>query len=495
MGRRSMGMKLLLTLLFSLLAVTGWAANPSFTDILQTNILWVAKNGNNSTAKPGSPALKYLTISNAVQAAVKPAVVRVAPGVYNESVNLKDGVDIHLEAGADLFFTSAGSLTTLTDDGVRVTNSVYGLGSIGRFGSTSAKVFEVAGDSRVSLAVKTVRAPGTSINGAIYVSCSTCFVDVTTEVYCGGLSVRMGGGGSSSFRGAIFSTNDYGYLISGDSSNYLSGQVFSWLNSAVSPTGIGYLLIENSILTSSNLYGIEVAGGDIDVRNSRVQSLRAVDGSGNAISKYGGDLMTLDSVQLISGANNVYSIDDQSNPSHGSIQIRGTVWANRPANPEMNITQGGVTVTNAFYFKQEQALASVHGLTNVVLQTNGHTIFPKTIAAGTNTASFTFITTNLLTGQTYTNLSQRGYVVATVTLTNILAGDFSAMSLIVDQNGDGTWDDTNGPVALQGVAALAGQHQLTGVLQPGALFAFTNQSAGTSPSATIRAGSCRWSRW
>lgn len=116
-------------------------------------------------------------------------------------------------------------------------------------------------------------------------------------------------------------------------------------------------------------------------------------------------------------------------------------------------------------------------------------------SVGTNTAPFSFITTNLLTGQTYTNFSQRGYVIATVTLTNILPGDVSAMSLIVDQNADGTWDITNGPARINGLALLAGSSQLSGLLQPGALFAFTNQSAGVSPSAEITPGTCQWSRW
>lgn len=128
-----------------------------------------------------------------------------------------------------------------------------------------------------------------------------------------------------------------------------------------------------------------------------------------------------------------------------------------------------------------------------LVSTSGY--LDATLGMPTNTASFNFITTNLLSGQRYTNFAQRANAVATVVLTNILAADFSAMALIVDQNADGTWDSTNGPVSLQGVALLAGQQQLTGLLQPGAIFAFTNQSAGTSPSATIRPGSCQWSRW
>lgn len=113
----------------------------------------------------------------------------------------------------------------------------------------------------------------------------------------------------------------------------------------------------------------------------------------------------------------------------------------------------------------------------------------------TNSAPFTLITSNLLSGQTYTNLTQRGHVVATISMTNILAGDVSAMSLIVDQDADGTWDTTNGPVRINGVALSAGSEQLFGLLQPGARFAFTNQNAGITPSAEIITGSCQWSRW
>lgn len=113
----------------------------------------------------------------------------------------------------------------------------------------------------------------------------------------------------------------------------------------------------------------------------------------------------------------------------------------------------------------------------------------------TNYGSFSFIATNLLTGQQYTNLSQRGFVVATVSMTNVLAGDVSAMSLLVDQDANGSYETTNGPVRINGVALSAGSEQLFGILQPGALFVFTNQNAGITPSATIISGSCQWSRW
>lgn len=113
----------------------------------------------------------------------------------------------------------------------------------------------------------------------------------------------------------------------------------------------------------------------------------------------------------------------------------------------------------------------------------------------TNVATFSFITTNLLSGQVYTNLAQRGFVSATIEMTNVLAGDVSSMALIVDQNGDGTWDRTNGPVRINGTALLAGSQQLIGKLQPNSRFAYTNQSAGVTPgSAEIRVGSCEWGR-
>lgn len=194
--------------------------------------------------------------------------------------------------------------------------------------------------------------------------------------------------------------------------------------------------------------------------------------------------------------------DDYSDYAYEALTLKNTDSGDPIANYQITLSSKGSFIINITHEERYiDFLGKWRVSSNGTWKANGNgtnvgTFYSQSdISAPTNIASFGFVTTNLLSGQTYTNFTQRGHVVATVQMTNVLAGDVSSMALIVDQNGDGTWDTTNGPVRINGVALSAGEEQLFGLLQPGARFAYTNQSSGASPSVAIRAGSCQWSRW
>ena len=84
-------------------AIGGWS----------TNVLFVAKNGSDSTGS-GSYLAPFLTLTNAKQQAIAGQTIHVMPGLYTNQNNLaKNGVNWHYEAGATNLYIQ----TTTNDAG------------------------------------------------------------------------------------------------------------------------------------------------------------------------------------------------------------------------------------------------------------------------------------------------------------------------------------------------------------------------------------------
>src|SRR5574342_1107165 len=109
--------RILAVLALSLPLVAHSAAPPKDVAVgnYATNQVYVSKGGDDTTANIGRIDLPFLTISNAVQAAVAPAVVKVAPGLYNESVILRDSVNIEMPSGV-IVSQSVNGLAILFDE-------------------------------------------------------------------------------------------------------------------------------------------------------------------------------------------------------------------------------------------------------------------------------------------------------------------------------------------------------------------------------------------
>lgn len=92
---------------------TGLAAGSYAVGGWSTNIIYVAKNGSDSTGS-GSYLKPFLTLTNAKQQAVIGQTIHVAPGLYTNQNNLsKNGVNWHYEAGATNLYIQ----TTTNDAG------------------------------------------------------------------------------------------------------------------------------------------------------------------------------------------------------------------------------------------------------------------------------------------------------------------------------------------------------------------------------------------
>jgi hypothetical protein len=126
--------------------------------ILGGNQLWVdAVNGNDSTGTPGQAEKPFLTITAALAAAVSGDTVIIRSGVYEESITLKNGVDLHCYAGVTLQKTYAVGTTGqyhIRDNGVAVSCSILGRPDIigtGPLAAGSCFSFVLTGASNVTI--------------------------------------------------------------------------------------------------------------------------------------------------------------------------------------------------------------------------------------------------------------------------------------------------------------------------------------------------------
>lgn len=123
-------------------------------------------------------------------------------------------------------------------------------------------------------------------------------------------------------------------------------------------------------------------------------------------------------------------------------------------------------------------------LTNIIA--NGITNISP-VYTPTNYANFT-ITTNYTLNTFYTNSNQRAFVTAAFDCTAAAAGT-GVVGLYLDQNADGTFEQTGMQVGFPIAIASVGRFQASAFLQPGARFVFTNLSAGIGGGATNVVGS------
>lgn len=336
-----------------------------------SNVTYVTKNGNDGTGIISRPDKPFLTISNAVQASPSGFTVKVAPGLYNESVILKNGVNISAPSGV-IVSQSVSGLPVFFDNGANVTNTVRGDILVIHTGAAfTGGGLNLTGNGVISVDRMEIRALadiGMQSSGG-----------TPTLSYRGKVFGKEGGivwnSGALNFVGESYGTNDYGCRVSDpSSSNYLSGFFYSSLNSAIHVGG-GIALIENAYCVSTDNsfgWGVEQSGGDVTVKDSILQPSKQ-----EAIGKYGGNLMVLDACELRAGTNCSFSIDNGGTGSHGSIEIRNGCWANLPANPAMNIVSGTLLVTNTFISKQTMTFASA-SFTNIMLLSNGPVSIPLT---------------------------------------------------------------------------------------------------------------------
>lgn len=123
------------------------------------------------------------------------------------------------------------------------------------------------------------------------------------------------------------------------------------------------------------------------------------------------------------------------------------------------------------------------------LSINGSGVLSSTGGGGTN--GYIVSTNDFVLNQYYTNVSQQSFVASSIVL-NPTTTTLVQVSLLVDQDANGTWESSGNSASSQSfgvISPITTMQQLSAIVQPGGRFCFTNQSVGV---ASINPGSSQW---
>lgn len=150
-------------------------------------------------------------------------------------------------------------------------------------------------------------------------------------------------GGILRWSGVARSVIDYTFRTA-DGSAYYNGSGYCEYNSVIQNSGGTAYTEFTGYAKSELLFAFEMSGGNAKIKDAQLVSLSADFVEGSTISKYGGDLLELDNVDM--KANNGYSIEAQGNVNHGVVRILNTCAANKPVWSGMNIENKHLLIIN-----------------------------------------------------------------------------------------------------------------------------------------------------
>ena len=388
---------------------SAWLATPpnisTFTNdsgyiasLTTNNVLYVAKNGDDATGLADRLDKPFLTVQAAITAASSGDLVYVYPGTYNESIILKDGVNIYLTDGATIL---NNALKTVTDNNVAVTCIIDGYGQILNTTVGTGYAIDIRNaSSDITIRAKYVECTATS-GASLYIFNGTVRYDVTkTYSKLGGSNQTVYvNAGTAYLKGEFISDLDYTVLISG-ATVYLNGtiralNIGSFGNSGIHMAGNGYLDF-TGYSTSAKLFGLEQSGGTSYIHDAVIESTNAtVAADGSAISYYGGNLLELSNVIL-----------KCANASAKSIETQGVnnktlkVYTSSFATNVYDTTAGKLNFT----FGKENLLISGTNIAHASLDTNSKVTLSQlayntpsnsqviSYNSGTNRAEWTTVT-------------------------------------------------------------------------------------------------------
>lgn len=123
-----------------------WWSVPTLTQ----NVAWVFKNGNDGTGVVGRLDLPFLTIQAAVTACVAGQNVYVGAGTYDETINLKNGVNIIL-ADCEVTNSAGWAWDIFRDSWAAVTCSITGSGRTTWVGKTHFRLTNAGSNVTVDI--------------------------------------------------------------------------------------------------------------------------------------------------------------------------------------------------------------------------------------------------------------------------------------------------------------------------------------------------------
>lgn len=264
---------------------------------------------------------RYTTIADIYPLKPNTRVV-IRPGTYNEQLILVSGCRFELEPGAVIDYAADNYDPTVTCQDKTVINCRITGGEIRRSGPNPYPVaVKISHDSQVELLSTTVR----GIGPAILALSGTLIIKNVTAV----------------------SAKDYAIWISGNATANIVGTVKSAGNSALALYG-GNMTFQGtatSEATSGTGFGFEMGGGVAILKDAHLESMRnSGKEEGDAISKYGGEMLTLDNCTLICYNNAAFSISEQGITQR--VTLLTDCYANRPASSLIVLEgQGKLVVT------------------------------------------------------------------------------------------------------------------------------------------------------
>lgn len=277
---------------------------------------------------------RFQTIASASAVATSGTVIVIGPGVYAEPLILLSDVTFELD-GAIIDYNQVNETPTVHSNGVQVLNcAITGTGTIKRSNSGAPAVL-IDNDSQVGISGVTIQGSPQMDWGAIRqnsgeLSFSGNLDCVWTCINCQG--------GTLTASGNFVSQKDYAIFVGGG-----NAQIFGTLKSGLwvaLGVGNGSCVFQGHAL-SDGWIGVEFSGGEsLTCRNSILQSnaLGSTE-TADAISKSGGNLLTLDNCQLICASTTAYSIATQR--VSDSVTLASNCTANRPKQPNVTLVGPG----------------------------------------------------------------------------------------------------------------------------------------------------------
>ncbi len=269
----------------------------------------------------------------------------IPAGIYNEQLILHNGLTYVMSPGVILNYSSAVTyIGAITDNGLAVNTTIVGSGEIVANGRASG--ISISNSfSNVSITVKNITLKGNGY-AAIDIRGSLIFhgdVNCPNSYTYACIATQSNEGTNVLINGNVNASLAYGLLAGGGNVTVIGSNITSGGNSAMHCSN-GYCWLFDGHLTSTGLFGLEFSGGRGYVKNSVIESKRLAQYEGDAISKYSGELLTLEDSTLLSAREDAYSVGSQGSPLTYGIYLIGTVYVNKPVESTVPISGPGQLV-------------------------------------------------------------------------------------------------------------------------------------------------------
>jgi hypothetical protein len=271
----------------------------------------------------------------------------IPSGTYNEPLILRDGITYSMAPGAviNCSFSTCGATPAITDNNQPVNAKIIGSGQVLENYRDGISILNPLSDVSITLQSLThngsdgnaiyVESGNLKFNGNVNCLHKSPYACVLIKQNSDNVLIN----GNVNLAALSYS---YGILSSGKNVTII-GNVTSNKNSALH-CSYGFCQVLSGYLKSTSMFGFEFSGGTAYIKNSVVESNDLVAVEGDAISKYGGLLLTIEDSTLLATSPDSYSVGSQDIPQSEGVYLIGTVRANRPIQSTIPVSGPGQLV-------------------------------------------------------------------------------------------------------------------------------------------------------